>query len=296
MKDFYAILGVNTDSNSDELRTAYEKLSDKFNPELNAQDQFFANRYNEILEAYGVLGDPLKRRKYDATFINSRQASASERRKIKRYYSTTKGVNSVLTMVLIVLAFVFSYFVYKAINSHKISQVNKQSLAAVNEAPVHSIKRHKRRKHIAKWKAMAVAAPVRKLAPVVMSKKDPIQPPPVQMASNITKPIAATPVKQATVVMPKPVQQQPQYDAAVTNRPAVAPVPSHQPEYLYTTYIKGNETGVVKLRETASYNAETMATIPNNSQVAVLERGGLYYKIRFENYTGYVPKWTVQEK
>ncbi|GAB2692733.1 hypothetical protein GCM10027037_15180 [Mucilaginibacter koreensis] len=297
MKDFYAILGVNTDSNSDELRIAYEKLSDKFNPELNAQDQFFANRYNEILEAYGVLSDPLKRRKYDATFVNLKQASASERRKIKRYYSTTKGVNSVLTMVLIVLAFVFGYFVYKAINSHKTIEVNRQLLATVNETPIHAVKHHKRKEHTAKWKTWSVSSPVKKATPVIAVEKSRYKATPVQTVPAISKATSVAQPAPATVDAPKSIQQQPARVADAINSPVLATAkPNNQPEYLYTTYIKSNETGVIKMRETASYNAETMATIPSNSKVTVLERGGLYYKIKFEDRIGYVPKWTIQDK
>lgn len=65
MKDFYYILGVNQAASEEDIRKAYRKLSLKFHPDKNDGDDFFAERFKEIQEAYEVIGDPAKRKIYD---------------------------------------------------------------------------------------------------------------------------------------------------------------------------------------------------------------------------------------
>jgi len=66
MKDYYYILGVHSDSNPNEIKKAYRKLSQKFHPDKNGDDDFFAERFKEIQEAYEVLKDDIKRSRYDS--------------------------------------------------------------------------------------------------------------------------------------------------------------------------------------------------------------------------------------
>lgn len=65
MKDYYYILGINETSSTEEIKKAYKKLATKFHPDKNDGDVFFTNRFQEILEAYEILGDSVKRVKYD---------------------------------------------------------------------------------------------------------------------------------------------------------------------------------------------------------------------------------------
>jgi len=50
------------------------------------------------------------------------------------------------------------------------------------------------------------------------------------------------------------------------------------------------------MHEQDNLSSEIVQQIPNYSQVDVLERGDRYYKVRYNNATGYVPKWTLQTK
>jgi curved DNA-binding protein CbpA len=70
MKDFYYILGVHQASISEEIKKAYRKLSLKFHPDKNDGDDFFAERFKEIQEAYETLIDPIKRVAYDKAKAN----------------------------------------------------------------------------------------------------------------------------------------------------------------------------------------------------------------------------------
>jgi curved DNA-binding protein len=64
-KDYYAILGVPRDASPDDIKKAFRKLARKHHPDV-ARDKTAAEaKFKEINEAYEVLGDPVKRGKYD---------------------------------------------------------------------------------------------------------------------------------------------------------------------------------------------------------------------------------------
>lgn len=63
-KDFYKVLGVETDSNEDEIKKGYRKMALKFHPDKNSAADA-ADKFKEIAEAYEILTDPKKRVIYD---------------------------------------------------------------------------------------------------------------------------------------------------------------------------------------------------------------------------------------
>jgi DnaJ-class molecular chaperone len=71
-KDYYATLGVARSATGKEVKQAYRKLARKFHPDLNPSDKKAEARFKEINEAYEVLGDPEKRKKYDDLGANWR--------------------------------------------------------------------------------------------------------------------------------------------------------------------------------------------------------------------------------
>jgi molecular chaperone DnaJ len=64
-KDFYKTLGVSEKASADEIKKAYRKLAKKYHPDANQGDKKASERFKGIGEAYGVLSDPEKRKKYD---------------------------------------------------------------------------------------------------------------------------------------------------------------------------------------------------------------------------------------
>jgi len=72
-KDYYKILGVSKDASQDEIKQNYRKLALKYHPDKNPGNRESEERFKEIGEAYEVLKDPDKRKKYDKLGINWKQ-------------------------------------------------------------------------------------------------------------------------------------------------------------------------------------------------------------------------------
>lgn len=71
-KDYYATLGVAKTATAKEIKQAFRKLARKHHPDVNPGDKGAEGRFKELNEAYEVLGDPAKRKKYDELGANWR--------------------------------------------------------------------------------------------------------------------------------------------------------------------------------------------------------------------------------
>jgi DnaJ-class molecular chaperone len=88
-KDYYAILGVPKGAPEKDIKSAYRKLARKWHPDANPENAKAAEeKFKEISEAYEVLGDPEKRKKYDALGSDWQRAArqAEEQRQYRRSY------------------------------------------------------------------------------------------------------------------------------------------------------------------------------------------------------------------
>lgn len=69
-KDYYSILGVDKNASEKEIKKAYRKLATKYHPDKNQGDKVAEEKFKEVNEAYQVLSDPEKRKKYDTLGAN----------------------------------------------------------------------------------------------------------------------------------------------------------------------------------------------------------------------------------
>jgi len=65
--DFYQVLGVGRKSTPGDIKKAYKRLARKCHPDLNPGNRAAEEQFKRITEAYEVLSDPEKRRRYDRT-------------------------------------------------------------------------------------------------------------------------------------------------------------------------------------------------------------------------------------
>jgi curved DNA-binding protein len=83
-KDYYKTLGLERTATDAEIKSAYRKLARKFHPDLNPNNKEAERRFKEINEAYQVLSDAEKRRKYDQLGADW-QHGATEDEILRRY-------------------------------------------------------------------------------------------------------------------------------------------------------------------------------------------------------------------
>lgn len=89
-KDYYATLGVPKTAAEKDIKSAYRKLARKWHPDANPDSAKAAEeKFKEITEAYEVLGDSEKRRKYDALGSDWQQAASQAEQ--QRRYRTQQG-------------------------------------------------------------------------------------------------------------------------------------------------------------------------------------------------------------
>lgn len=77
--DYYKIMGIPKDTPQKDIRSAYVRRAKQFHPDLHPDDPKAKAKFQALNEAYNVLSDPDKRKKYDQYGENWEQAEAFEK-------------------------------------------------------------------------------------------------------------------------------------------------------------------------------------------------------------------------
>jgi len=174
-----------------------------------------------------------------------------------------KKISTSLKVVLSLLALLAVAYAVNLFTGHKQVILADADTVAVDHTPQKFKKRHKNKQHIQKSSAIKV---VDRIA----------QSPATQIKPEIIKP-------SSRVALQNPKAPKPDTLANTNN-------------FIYTTYVQPNVTGVVKLRDQDNFYANTLTNIPANSKVQVLKRGQTYYQVAYNHTIGFVPKWTLKTK
>ena len=90
-KNYYQILGLNTDCSKEEIKKAYRNYAIKFHPDKHNNDSFFEERFKEIKEAYDFLMNDFERNKYNSTFNkNNSKKDTYQTDNSYQYYNSHK--------------------------------------------------------------------------------------------------------------------------------------------------------------------------------------------------------------
>lgn len=92
MKNYYRIIGVAQSATEEEIKSAYRKLAKKYHPDTHPGDRECEKRFLEVGEAYSVLGDAEKRKKYDAEYFSAGASKAAPRQSARMDRQDGRGV------------------------------------------------------------------------------------------------------------------------------------------------------------------------------------------------------------
>lgn len=80
-KDYYAILGCTKSSSNEEIKKKYHSLALKYHPDKNPKNKIAEEKFKDINDAWGVLGNENKRQQYDETYESKKKIVAVSKRK-----------------------------------------------------------------------------------------------------------------------------------------------------------------------------------------------------------------------
>lgn len=147
MKNYYDILGVEINSTSEQIKTAYRKLAIKFHPDKNSGDKYFEERFKEIQTAYDTLINENSRNQYNTklfTFFQKVSSSESNQKQQQARYEkptykqpnqTTRPKKSRTPVILLIIFLLSTWFILKQVGG-KYNNFNDVDLKKSNDKVV----------------------------------------------------------------------------------------------------------------------------------------------------------------
>ena len=90
--DYYELLGIGRAASAEDVKRAYRRMVFRYHPDRNPGDVTAASKFKQVLDAYAVLSDGVKRRAYDAVNPSAEREEEAEERPPEQ--EQTKGFNS----------------------------------------------------------------------------------------------------------------------------------------------------------------------------------------------------------
>ncbi len=91
LKDYYSTLGLERTASKAEIKKAYYTLARKYHPDLQGADEYFISKFNEINEAYHILGDLDRRLDYSLQLYRHEEIKEEALEKLKDLQHDLKG-------------------------------------------------------------------------------------------------------------------------------------------------------------------------------------------------------------
>jgi curved DNA-binding protein CbpA len=83
--NYYIVLGVSNTASFEEIKTAFRELAKKYHPDKNPGNKASEDFFKEVQQAYAILSNPEKRKKYDLKFSYGATQGKTTRTTYTRY-------------------------------------------------------------------------------------------------------------------------------------------------------------------------------------------------------------------
>jgi curved DNA-binding protein len=90
-KDYYKTLEIDKNATTDDVKKAYRKFAKKYHPDKNPGDKAAEEKFKEVSEAYEVLKDPEKRKKYDTLGSNWKRYQYADSKNSDEFFRQYQG-------------------------------------------------------------------------------------------------------------------------------------------------------------------------------------------------------------
>lgn len=92
-RNWYQIMEISEKATGQEIKAAYRRLAKKYHPDIHGNDKSYVDKFNDIREAYQILGNADKRQKYDQRRGQYHRESTKNRQKAKADRQTAPDFN-----------------------------------------------------------------------------------------------------------------------------------------------------------------------------------------------------------